>query len=226
MYQRILLGSEVKGYDLNKFFKEKGIVKAFGVDFTTDDFFKLLEDCDLNVRIINAMKTQDIRCIGELLQYPADEFKLLRNFGATSVKEIREYVFDHYPSINLGGLNHVMSLFWSFRDEYTLPVDPVAKPNLSINEPKPAKISEININGFNMAIHSLSSVLIAERPSGEDDNGEMVILHRIYQNGKSEKTPINVKLLLGMTAKSFIYQFNHLCYAKYLDQLRNPKKTK
>ena len=201
MYQKIILCEEVKGYDLNKFFKEKSIVKGQGIDFTTDDFFKRLEDCALSVRIVNAMRVQDILTIGELLQYPADQFKQLRHIGAGSVLQIREYVSDHYPSINLGGLNHVMSLFWTFRDVYSLANNQPVQDN--------TKRCEINIRGYSIPINPSASITLVSSVNPEDDDCEMVIIRTIYQNGKQSKTPINATLLLGITANQFIWQFNH-----------------
>jgi hypothetical protein len=213
MYQKIILCEEVKGYDLNKFFKEKEIVKEKGLDFTTDDFFKRLEDCALSVRIVNAMRIQDIRTIGELLQYPADQFKQLRHIGAGSVLQIREYISDNYPSINLGGLNHVMSFFWSFRDAYSLPHE----------KPIQLKKLEVNINGYCMPVAPSSSIKIVTSTDPKNEYCDTIIIQQIYQNGSRSKTLINVRLLLDMSAKQFITQFNQQCNDLWMDQLKIKK---
>jgi len=206
--------SEANAYDLDKFFQEKNVMKSKDNPFTRNDFNKSLEDFDFNVRIINALKSQDIRSVGELLQMSLDHFKYFRNFGDISKKEVFQFIEKNYPLIGIGGLNHLMTLFWNFRDMYSLPFD----------TPKPKKPMELNINGYSIPINPSASVLLVEKVNQEDQHSEMVMLHRIYQNGKREKTPLNVRLLLGMTAQQFIQQFNHQCNAKWMEQLKNTNK--
>jgi DNA-directed RNA polymerase subunit alpha len=88
----------LKGLQLGQFAPEKQVAeKKVEQSFTPEEQETLLRpvtDLNLSVRARKCMSRLNIATIGELVRYTADELLKCKNFGVTSLNEIREKLVD------------------------------------------------------------------------------------------------------------------------------------
>jgi DNA-directed RNA polymerase subunit alpha len=84
----------LKGLKLGLFAQEKPVVEVFDVSALSPEVQAVLDrpvtDLNLSVRARKCMNRLNIQLIGELLRKTADEMLECKNFGVTSLNEIRE----------------------------------------------------------------------------------------------------------------------------------------